>query len=251
MSSYKATIIDDNPMDMLLLEKIISTYCDNIEIIGQALTIEGGILEIENNRPDIVFLDVMFQDSIIFDFLSKFNLQGIQVIFVTSEKKYAVDAYKAEAAGFILKPSNAENVVLAINKAIKNSQIDGSSIMNIASKSFKDLHCGSDFIAVPSLDKVDFLKTDEIIFCKSEGKYTTFFLANGKKIVSGKNLGEYEKLLNSSYFYRIHYSYIINIRYLLSIVKKDGSYCELSNNISLPIAKRRQEGFNKFINLKA
>lgn len=252
MTTYKATIIDDNPMDMLLLEKLISNYCINIEIIGQAQSIEEGIKEIENNRPDIVFLDVMFQDSIIFDFLDKFNLHNVQVIFMTSERKYALNAFGTDAVDFILKPLIVENVILAINKAIKKIKIEGCCAINECSgKSFKDHNCGSDFIAVSSLDKVDFLKMEDVMFCMSEGKYTTFFLFNGKKIVSSKNLGEYEKLLNSSYFYRIHHSYIINIRHLLSIIKKDGSYCELSNNISLPIAKRRQEDFNKFIKLKA
>lgn len=252
MTTYKATIIDDNPIDMLLLEKLISTYCINIEIIGQAQSIEEGILEIEKNRPDIVFLDVMFQDLIIFDFLDKFNLQGIQVIFVTSEKKYAVDSFKVEAVDFILKPLIVENVILAINKAIKKIKINGCCAINeCPGKSFKDSNYESNYIAVSSLEKVDFLKMDDVMFCMSEGKYTTFFLFNGEKIVSSKNLGEYEKLLNRTYFYRIHHSYIINIRHLLSIIKKDGSYCELSNNISLPIAKRRQDDFNRFIKLKA
>ena len=253
MTTYKATIIDDNPMDMLLLEKLILTYCVNIEIIGQAQSIEEGIIEIENNRPDIVFLDVMFRDSIIFDFLDKFNLQDVQVIFITSEKKYALDAFERDAIDFILKPSKIENVILAVNKAVRKIEMEscyaindcpGKSIIN--SRSISNLN----FIAVPSLGKVDFLKLSEVVFCAADGKYTTFFLSNGKKIVSSRNIGEYEKLLDSSQFYRIHHSYIINVRHLLSIIKKDGNYCELSNNISLPIAKRRQEDFNKFIKLK-
>ena len=84
----------------------------------------------------------------------------------------------------------------------------------------------------------------------AEGKYTTFFLLGGKKIVSSKNLGEYEKILDSSYFYRIHHGYIINIRYLISIIKKDGVYCELANRITIPVSKRRQESFNRFIKLR-
>ena len=90
----------------------------------------------------------------------------------------------------------------------------------------------------------------DIIFCMADGKYTTFFLLNGKKIVSSKNLGEYEKLLNEYFFYRVHHGYIINIKHLTSIIKRDGLYCELVNKVTIPIAKRRQEDFNKFIRLK-
>jgi len=90
----------------------------------------------------------------------------------------------------------------------------------------------------------------EIIFCKAEGKYTNFHLLDGKKIMSSRNLGEYSTILDANYFFRIHHSYIINLRQISKISKKDGYFCEFSNGIILPVAKRRQEDFNKFIKLK-
>lgn len=40
------------------------------------------------------------------------------------------------------------------------------------------------------------------------------------------------------------------MRYLIKINKKDGNYCELTNGEYIPIAKRRLDEFNKFIQLK-
>ncbi|OOG64647.1 DNA-binding response regulator, partial [Flavobacterium sp. A45] len=48
----------------------------------------------------------------------------------------------------------------------------------------------------------------------------------------------------------IHKSYIINIKYTLRIIKKDGAYCELVNGTFLPISKRKQDLFNRFIKIK-
>ena len=87
------------------------------------------------------------------------------------------------------------------------------------------------------------------MYCKAEGKYTEFVLSNKQKILSSKNLGEYNSLLLNNYFFRIHHSYVVNIKKIVKIVKKDGFYCEFEHGISLPVAKRRQEEFVKFIKI--
>lgn len=245
---YNITIIDDDFIDVLAFEKIISTYCININSVIHIASIKEAIVELNKNKPDIVFMDVMFKDSIIFDFLDEFSLEDVPVVFISSEKAYAVNAFENNAVDFILKPFRVENVILAINKAVKKIKMNNLQLHADFSVDNKNAHY--DYLAIASLDKIDFIKKEDVMFCMAEGKYTTFFLLGGKKIVSSKNLGEYEKVLDGSYFYRIHHGYIINIRFLISVIKKDGVYCELANKITIPVSKRRQESFNKFIKLK-
>lgn len=242
MKKYNVTIIDDSLIEVLALKKIISGYCMDIGDVNYCLSIEDGILEVQNNKPDIIFLDIMFRDVVIFDFFDLFQLEDVSVIFISAERSFALNAFEKNAVDFVLKPFRVESVILSINKAIK------SCVNNSHNKTARFFNY--DFLAIASLDKVDFVEMKDIIFCMADGKYTTFFLLNGKKIVSSKNLGEYEKLLNEGFFYRVHHGYIINIKYLSSIIKKDGVYCELTNKVTIPIAKRRQEEFNKFIRLK-
>jgi two-component system LytT family response regulator len=248
MNTYTIAIIDDAVIDVLALKKIISGYCININSVVHLSSIEEGIIETNMSKPDIVFLDIMFKDLNIFDSLDKFNLGNTPIVFVSSEKEYAVNAFESNAVDFILKPFKVENVILAINKAIKKIETDNFQYHN--DSSVRNRNANFDYLAIASLDKIDFIKKEDVMFCMADGKYTTFFLFGGKKIVSSKNLGEYEKVLDSSCFYRVHHGYIINIRYLISIIKKDGVYCELANKITIPVSKRRQESFNKFIKLK-
>ena len=248
MSTYAVTIIEDSLADVLVLKKIISSFCINVDSISHISSIDEGIMEVNINKPDIVFMDVMFKDSNIFDSLDKFSLENVPIIFVSSEKEYAVNAFENNAVDFILKPFKVENVILAINKAIKKIMTDSFQIHNDAAAMSRGINF--DYLAIASLDKIDFIKKEDVMFCMADGKYTTFFLLGGRKIVSSKNLGEYEKILDNSCFYRVHHGYIINIRYLISIIKKDGVYCELANKITIPVSKRRQESFNKFIKLK-
>ena len=98
-----------------------------------------------------------------------------------------------------------------------------------------------------ALNKTSIIKQEDIVFCKSDGRYTTFYLKNKEELVASKNLGTFESILDGSTFFRIHHSYIVNIEYVVSIIKKTCYYCEMINNINLPVAKRRQESLNKFL----
>ena len=92
---------------------------------------------------------------------------------------------------------------------------------------------------------------NDIIFCKSDGRYTNFYLQNGKVSISSKNIGDYEsRVLDKSSFFRIHNSYVINMRSLKRIIKTDGNSCDMENGATIPISKIRLEAFNRFINLK-
>jgi len=207
MNTYNVAIIDDVLTDVLILEKIISNFCININSVVHVLSIDDGIREINCNRPDIIFLDVMFKDTIIFDYLDKFSLGDIPVVFLSSDKEFALNAFKNNAVDFILKPLNVESVILAMNKAIKAIKQNAIDTHDYSTKKRNEAF---EYLAISSLDKIDFIKRDDVMFCMAEGKYTTFFLFGGKKIVSSKNLGEYEKILDNSFFYRVHHGYIFN-----------------------------------------
>lgn len=250
MNNYAVTIIDDSSVDVLSLRKIISTYCINIKSVIDVSSIDDGIIETNLNKPDIVFVDVMLNEFNVFEFLDKFSFGETPIIFISSEKEYALNAFDCNAVGFILKPFKVENVILAINKAMKKIETNNSQNNNTFSVRDRNENTNFDYLAIASLDKIDFIKKEDVMFCMADGKYTTFFLSGGKKIVSSKNLGEYEKLLDGSFFYRVHHGYIINIRFLISVIKKDGVYCELANKVTIPVSKRRQESFNRFIKVK-
>ena len=127
-----------------------------------------------------------------------------------------------------------------MERVFQNDVIGKIATINTLQKKFE-------YVSITSVDKIELLKVEDIIYCKADGKYTEFYTLNKNKVVSSRNLGEYVPSLNKNFF-RIHHSYIINIRHLVKIIKKNGLFCELINGDVLPVAKRRQEEFVKFIN---
>ncbi|BDU26938.1 LytTR family DNA-binding domain-containing protein [Flavobacterium sp. GSB-24] len=252
MNKYKAILVDDELNNILLLKHLINKYCINIDVIAEALTINNAIKVINEMKPDILFLDIRLNGREVFEMLDEITLSRAQVIFVTSHDEYALKAIKYNAIDYILKPVIIEELILSINKALtkieRENYFDFSSMRN--GKIEKDLANNRDYIAVASMDKIELIKTSDILYLGSDSKYATFYMVNGKEYVSNKNLIFYENLLDETVFFRIHKSYIINIKYTVRIIKRDGSYCELVNGLFLPISKRKQELFNRFLKIK-
>lgn len=252
MTPVNAIIISEEKDTLLILKKFEEENAMILKIIGDSHTITNGIEIIKSKIPDAIFLDFIFKDNRFFEMLEQLDFSIPKLIFISSHEKDAVQAFKHNAIDFILKPIDFNAIILAVYKVIRKTEMERSyqtqKINNINLLNSPQQSPG--YVAIASLDKIELILMSDILFCQADGKYTKFFLLNGSTILSSRNLGEYTAILDSTYFFRIHHSYSINLRHISKISKKDGYYCELSNGVILPVAKRRMADFNKFIKLK-
>lgn len=252
MIQISAIVINDSNDSSILLDKFATENAILIKVIGHAISIKDGIDLIKLKRPDVVFLDTTINDDSFIEALDQLDFNSPKLVFISEDEYDAVKAFKYNAVDFILKPIDFNNVILSLYKVVKRINME-QSYQNEKINNINALNAGkniNEYVAIASLDKIELIKMSEIVFCKADGRYTIFHLLNGKRIMSSRNLGEYSDVLDSAYFFRIHHSYVINIRQIATISKKDGYFCEFLDGIILPVAKRRQEDFNKFIRLK-
>jgi two-component system LytT family response regulator len=252
MTAINAVILSHEKETLMILKKFAEENYMIVQIIGAAPCIKDGIVLIKSKKPDAVFLNIELEDDSFFEMLEQLEFSIPKLVFISTHKEYAIKAFKHNAVDFLLKPIDFNSIIIAIYKVIKRIEMErafqNQKINNI--NTLNPVNQTNDYVAVASLEKIELIPMTEIIFCKADGKYTVFVLSNGNKIMSSRNLGEYSSILDNSYFFRIHNSYIINLRHISKILKKDGYFCELSNGAILPVAKRRQDDFNKFIKLK-
>jgi len=252
MTPINAVIISHEKETLITLKKFEEENYMIMQIVGAAQSVSDGIVLIKSKKPDVIFLNIVFEDDTFFEMLEQLEFSIPKLVFISTNKDYAIKAFKHNAVDFLLKPIDFNAIIIAIYKVIKRIEMErafqNQKINNI--NPVNPVNQTNNYVAVASLEKIELIPMTEIIFCKADGKYTIFVLSNGTKIMSSRNLGEYSTILDNSYFFRIHNSYIINLRYISKILKKDGYFCELSNGAILPVAKRRQDDFNKFIRLK-
>lgn len=240
----KALIIDDEADGRDALKIAVQKYCPEILIVDVCETPEEGIAAIKKSQPDLVFLDIQMPRMSGFDVLQQVSPINFEVIFVSAHDQYAIKAIKFSALDYLLKPIDVDDLVHAFRKVKERLNNKGNNnqyqsvLHNIQFKSDKIKK-----LAVPSLEGIDLFETDDIIYCKAEGSYTTLFLTNKQNKLTSRNLKDFESLLSESGFCRVHNSFLINLKHVQRYVKGEGGYVVLSEGHHVDISRRKKEEF--------
>jgi len=215
-----------------------------VNIVAEAGDANKGIEAILQAKPDLVFLDIEMPYGSAFDMLDKLYPVNFEIIFVTAFNSYMLKAFKYSALDYLLKPVNIEELITAVNKAADkvNFKNFNKQIFNLL-ENLKKAQPSTSRLAIPSQGGLAFIQVDDIIRCQAEGGYTFFFTKTREKVVSVKNIKEYEELLPDSVFFRIHNSHLINLNYIRKYHKGRGGYVEMEDGFMIEVATRRKDEF--------
>lgn len=98
-------------------------------------------------------------------------------------------------------------------------------------------------LLIPFYDRKRTVSVDEIVRLEGCGNYTNFFLKDGTKMLVSRTLKEYESLLDSQAFVRVHKSCIVNLGFVRRFfIKKEGEL-ELADGHQVKISRRRAQTF--------
>ena len=102
-------------------------------------------------------------------------------------------------------------------------------------------------VGIPVADGILFIKTDEIVRMEANGSYTIFYLSGGNKITATKNLKDFESILPEDIFFRVHHSWIINLKYLRKYYRGKNSYMEMEDGSTVAVSIRKKGKFLDFL----
>jgi len=246
----KAIIIDDEKRARRILKTLIEEECPEIVTVFDAENLLEGVAIIKAEQPDVVFLDIEMPNHSGLQILEFFKNDTInfQIIFTTAYGHYAIDAFKLSAVDYLLKPIDIDELKIAINKASDSLEENfiKEKLLNLE-RNFQQLALNKIALEVPK--GIRFVSHEDILFFEADGVYTKVFLQNGKTELICKTLKHFtEQLSNKPLFYKPHRSYLINLKYMTEITKKDGLQVIMSNNKSIPIARDRKDQFMDIIN---
>jgi len=240
----KAVVIDD--IDVIRRDNLalIKAHCPNVQIVGEADSVESGVALIRQTQPDLVFLDVEMGDGTGFDLLQKLKPIGFKVIFVTGHEDFAIRAFRFSAIDYLLKPLDPTELVEAVKKAqdAVNNDIFDAKLNNLFSNLERPKNLQK--LILKTSDRIYSVDIQDIVNCESDKNYTTFYLINAPKIVVSNNLKEYETILAPHNFFRTHKSHLINLAYFDHLVKSDGgNTIVMKNKQMIPLSVRKKDEF--------
>jgi two-component system, LytTR family, response regulator len=239
--NIKAVIIDDEPANVRNLQSMLETCCPEVSVLATAASAAQGVEVINKYTPDLVFLDIEMPRGSGFDMLDSLPCINFEVIFVTAFNQYAIKAIRFCALDYLLKPLDSGELISAIERAKqKLLQRHENERMRMFMQHLQQPGKPSK-IALPMASEILFVGIDEIIYCMGENNYTHFFLTNNRKLLVTRTLKEYEELLADYEFIRVHRSYLINLHYVKSFVKKEGGYVVMTNDAQISISRSKRE----------
>ena len=238
----KALIIDDEKSSRDTLRGFVENYCQEIHIIGEAESAEQGIEQIKKFQPDLIFLDIELPLGSGFDLLGATKHADFEVIFTTAHDKYALQAIKACALDYLLKPISVTDLINAVAKISQRSHL-GISQPQIGAfvENINNLNKQLSNIVLPTLDGFLVVKISDIIRCEADKNYTFFIFSNDKKVLVSKTLKEFEELLQDMDFIRIHQSHLINASHVQRYIKGSGGYVKMSDDSIIEVSRRKKE----------
>src|SRR5690606_38192605 len=237
----KALIVDDELFCRENLKFIIDEYCPEITSISQASSADEAHAYFSESDADILFLDIKMPNENGFELLESINNKNLSVIFTTAHNEYALKAIKAQAIDYLEKPINIEDLQDAVKKAGVKAKKSDNSLEEIKALIRRT---ANEKIAIPMREGYEIIAYQDIIHLEASESYTMIYLANGKKLLSSKNIKVYEDKLDSEVFFRTHKSHIINLQYhIKGFSRIDGNSAVMSNGKQIPIARRKLQVF--------
>jgi len=237
----RAVTIDDEPESRKAITNILTDYCKDVTILGEADNVASGIKLIKETNPDVVFLDIQMPDGNGFDILESFDTINFHVIFVTAFNQYAIKAIEFSAIDYLLKPLDPAKLLKAVEK-LKNLSPKINQSSERVEMLLKNKNNVSK-IALPTLNGYRFVKVKDIIRCEANNNYTSFYLQTTEKIVVTRTLKDFESMLKDDSFIRVHQSHLINIDYVEQYIKGDGGTAIMSDGSEVEISRRKKDQF--------
>lgn len=232
-------LIDDEIKAIKSLEWEIDNFCKDVEVVATFTNPEKAITYLKYNNPDCVFLDVEMPEMDGFQLLEHFQQRTFSVVFITAYNQYAIKAIKENALDYLLKPIDSDDLVATIER-LKADKRKGRAYDALEER-LRATHSNKR-IAIPVEGKLVFINTDEIIYCKSDGNYCKIHLVDKKPLFISKKLKEIQNLLPENDFFRVHNSYVINLKKVSEYLKTEG-YIILDNQKEIPVSRTKKSEF--------
>lgn len=226
-------IVDDNEMALLVLQEL-AAQVDDLQVTGECRTAIEAYKIMQVKPIDLLFLDVEMPEMSGLELARHLGDKRPIIIFITSKKEYAFDAFELNVADYILKPVTVIRFLQAVEKA--------REIYNSAKQ---DVSIGEkEFVFIRDSGILKRLLIDDIFFLEAMGDYVKVHTAQKFHAVH-TTLRAVEEKLPAHQFLRVHRSFIV----ALNKIEKIEEGVIVINSKPVPVADAYRSTLNKKLNI--
>jgi len=195
--------------------------------------------------PDFIFLDIEMPEKDGFDIIKDVKNRNFDVIFVTAYSQYAIQAIKHSAFDYLLKPIEIDQLQQTVERLSKRMEDEQKIRQKLTERVLKENYPSK--IAVATNDGYIYLKPSEIVMIEGEGSYSKIFCFDGKHYTVTRSLGDLEKSLDPTMFFRTHKSQIVSLDHVRAY-SRETNVIFLKNDIKATLSRRKKKEFLLLMN---
>ena len=227
--SISCVIVEDLPVAAEYLKNCCEKSGD-IEVLGHFTNVNDAVTFLNNQRVDLIFLDVEMPGDDGFKLLDRI-LYSPKVILTTSKTEYAYNAFEYHVTDFLKKPFTYQRFQEAIGKLA-------------FSEDNRKKESTDDHIYIKTDGKLVRLNNDDILYIESMGDYVKFVTAK-KKYITHNTIKALEEKVDKTCFMKVHRSYIINLTKIDDIREND----LFIKGTEIPISKAHKQDVLRRLNI--
>lgn len=229
----KALIVDDNDIARTTLSHL-AKQIPNLTIVNEYSNAIEAYHHLQADEVDLIFLDIEMPEMTGIELTKNLSGKDIIIIFTSSKKEYALEAFELNIADYILKPITPARFLQAVSKA--------QAI--IESKKENVQFSKEEFLFVRDSNITRRLKLDDIFYAEAMGDYVKFYTKEKMFAIHGKMKTAEERLPKDD-FIRVHRSYIVSISKIDTL--QDGGI--MINKKFIPVADAYRKALNTRMNV--
>ena len=238
----KCIAVDDEP---LALKKLV-TYINKVpylDLTAQCRSAVEAQHVIDEQDVEAIFCDINMPDLNGMDFaksLQKDHTHGPIVVFTTAYAEYAVEGYKANAVGYLLKPYSFEEFEAAAQKVRDICEVRQQAMNEVTTPPDDD-----GVIFVKSDYKIVRIDIEHICYIEAMSEYLRIFCDDKERpVIVLLSMKRIEEHLPSTMFMRVHRSFIINLNKIIEVKK---NHVILEGGYSMPIGDNYKDAFMDYL----
>lgn len=239
-------IIEDEQLAQEELIRILNKRFPNMTISAQLGSVKESIKWLRENSVDLIFMDIQLSDGISFDIFDYVDIRT-PIIFTTAYDQYAIQAFKVNSIGYLLKPIIEDDLVSAVEK-LEYQPDRLRDLLNLLkpSKSYKSR------IVFKTGDRFSFFEIKDIAYFYAEERVTFAVPKQGKPRIVDYTIESLEQQLDPKLFFRLTRGCIASIDSIQEVSKYFNSRLKIKLTPGytgeLLISRVRVEDFLKWLN---
>ncbi|MBS1563800.1 MAG: response regulator transcription factor [Bacteroidetes bacterium] len=237
----KAIVVDDEPYACQALVTLLERHCPDVMVDAVCNSAAAAISAIREKTPQLVFLDIEMPHMNGFELLETLAPVRFHVVFTTSYDQYAIRAIRFSALDYLLKPVDAEELKAAVRKATERfSPYLPQQLESLLFKLYQPMSTVNR-IALPTMEGLQMIPVDTILYCTANSNYTTLTLKDRQKLVVSRTLKEIEEMLEDYPFLRVHHSCLVNLNEVKKYTRGEGGSLSMSDGSVVDVSRSRKE----------